>query len=869
MLLTALSHHSLGKQLLQHIQSSSQACIAAFTAACLLAACGSNDSIVSSPPAGTTTVVVGGSLSGLGAGKSVVLQNNAANDLTLSANGNYTATVATGTAYNITVKTQPSGQSCTVSNGQGTAAANVSNINVLCANLAYTIGGSASGLGAGKTVVLQNNAGDDLSVAANGTFSFATLVTSGAAYNVSVKTQPAGQTCTVSNNQGNANANVSNVSLVCSNLTYTIGGNLTGLGAAKTVVLQNNAGNDLTLSANGVFSFSAPVAAGSNYDVTIKTQPMGQTCTATSSQGTANANVSNVAVNCVNLSYTIGGNASGLGAGKSVVLQNNLGEDLTVSSNAAFGFATPVSSGGAYSVSIKTQPAGQTCSISNGAGNAAANVTNVSVVCSVVTYTLGGSISGLGAGKTVVLQNNASDDLALSANANFTFASAQAANSAYNITVKTQPAGQTCTVSGGSAIISTNANVTSVRVICSNTTYSIGFTLSGVEAGKSIVVRNNGADQQTLMTNTSFTFPIFVAEGGAYSVTVVTQPLGQNCTVTNGSGTANAAVSNVAITCVSPSITAGNVTVGGFGLTQVRTYNVRLPVTPAPSASGHPLIILLHGNGGTAAIPTTLFPWTDAQSAVIVALQGLGSPSDWKFRLDGRNNATTAGTQPAQGPDDVQFISEILEKATDGSLGKPVDASKVFIIGYSRGAGMAMYAYADPRTKDRIAAIAPISGTFYCDMATANDGTLVAGTNPADADGNCGEVSASRYFGPKNSLFTRTNPARILGIWGKVANGEFAATQLEAGLTSEFNIAFNQWASRGGNTCENAIKTAYGAVISGSASTVGYRQRSAGGATTACALDITFLLDQTQGHVPSGYDEKIVKWFFKQYAPLP
>lgn len=867
MLLAALSHRSLGELFLQRIQTSSQACIAAFAAACLLAACGSNDSIVSSPPAGTATAVLGGSLSGLGAGKSIVLQNNAANDQTLTVNGNYTLTVAVGTVYNITIKTQPSGQSCMVSNGQGTAAADVSNINVLCANLAYSLGGSVGGLGAGKTVVLQNNAGDDLNVSANGNFSFATLVASGGAYNVSVKTQPTGQTCTVSNNQGNANANISNVSLTCSSLAYTIGGNLTGLGAAKTVVLQNNAGNDLTLSANGVFSFLSAVAAGSNYDVTVKTQPVGQTCTATSTQGTANANVSNVAVNCVNLSYTIGGNAIGLGAGKSMVLQNNLGDDLTVSSNAAFSFAAPVSAGGVYSVSIKTQPAGQTCSVSNGAGNAAANVTNINVACSAITYTVGGNVSGLGAGKSVVLQNNAGDDLALSANANFTFAAAVASGSAYNVTVKTQPAGQTCSVTNGAGTIGNN--VTNVRVICSNITYSVSFTLSGLGADKAIVVRNNGAGQQTLIMNGAYTFPLLVAEGAAYNVTVLTQPLGQNCTVANGSGTANAAVNNVTITCVSPSITEGDINVGGFGLVQARTYNLRLPVTPAPSASGHPLIILLHGNGGTAAIPTTLLPWTDAQSAVIVALQGLGSPSDWKFRLDGRNNATTAGVQPAQGPDDVQFISEVIERATDGTLGKPVDASKVFVIGYSRGAGMAMYAYADPRTKNRIAAIAPISGTFYCDMVTANNGALVAGTNPADADANCGEVSAFGYFGAKNSLFVRTNPARILGIWGKVANGEFTATQLEAGLTSEFNIVFNQWASRGGNTCENAIKTAYGTVISGHASTIGYRQRSAAGATTPCALDITFLLDQTQGHVPSGYDEKIVKWFFKQYAPLP
>ena len=45
---------------------------------------------------------------------------------------------------------------------------------------AYSVGGSASGLSG--TVVLQDNGGDDLSVSANGSFTFATSLVSGAAY---------------------------------------------------------------------------------------------------------------------------------------------------------------------------------------------------------------------------------------------------------------------------------------------------------------------------------------------------------------------------------------------------------------------------------------------------------------------------------------------------------------------------------------------------------------------------------------------------------------------------------------------------------------------------------------------------------------
>ena len=59
----------------------------------------------------------------------------------------------------------------------------------------FTVGGSVSGLSG--SVVLQDNGGDNLSVAANGSFTFATSLASGAAYAVTVKTNPSGQTCTV------------------------------------------------------------------------------------------------------------------------------------------------------------------------------------------------------------------------------------------------------------------------------------------------------------------------------------------------------------------------------------------------------------------------------------------------------------------------------------------------------------------------------------------------------------------------------------------------------------------------------------------------------------------------------------------------
>ena len=87
---------------------------------------------------------------------------------------------------------------------------------VTCApNPTYSVGGSVSGLSG--TVVLQDNGGDDLTLSANGAFSFATKLADGAAYNVTVKTNPSGQTCSVANGAGTiAGADVANVAVTCS-----------------------------------------------------------------------------------------------------------------------------------------------------------------------------------------------------------------------------------------------------------------------------------------------------------------------------------------------------------------------------------------------------------------------------------------------------------------------------------------------------------------------------------------------------------------------------------------------------------------------------------------------------------------------------
>lgn len=160
----------------------------------------------------------------------------------------------------------------------------------------YSVGGTITGLSG--TVLLQNNSTDNLEISAVGAFTFATNLSNGAAYAVTVMSQPSGQTCSVSNGRGTiSSANVTNVSVVCSVDTYSVGGTVTGL--SGTVVLQNNSADDLSIRANGSFTFVTEVADGAGYAVTVITQPSGQACTVSNSSGTiSSANVTNISVTC-------------------------------------------------------------------------------------------------------------------------------------------------------------------------------------------------------------------------------------------------------------------------------------------------------------------------------------------------------------------------------------------------------------------------------------------------------------------------------------------------------------------------------------------------------------------------------------------
>jgi exo-beta-1,3-glucanase (GH17 family) len=162
-----------------------------------------------------------------------------------------------------------------------------------------------------------------------------------------------------------------------------------------------------------------------------------------------------------------------------------------------------------------------------------------------VYLTVGGQVSGLNGG-TVALSNNGTDSVSVAKDGAFRFALSIAPNTAYNVTVKTQPTTATCSVSNGSGTATTNVDTVSVACLPN---VSIGGSVTGLGAGQSVVLADNGTDTVTVSANGAFTFATPLAHGASYAVTVKTQPSGGYCQVANGAGSANGTVSNVLVSC--------------------------------------------------------------------------------------------------------------------------------------------------------------------------------------------------------------------------------------------------------------------------------------------------------------------------------
>ena len=175
--------------------------------------------------------------------------------------------------------------------------------------------------------------------------------------------------------------------------------------------------------------------------------------------------------------------------------------------------------------------------------------------------------------------------------------SAGLANGTYNITIPVGVGSAAATGTNTASISGHNSNCATPNPACTATTgkvlvtpasgglstgttlgaaiigsatlvkvYTIGVVVSGLPAGKSVVLQNNGGDNLTVAANGAASFSNAVQ--GAYAVTVLTQPVGANCVVTGGVGSATGSVSGIPVVCVGRFALVPKVSGGTYAVTE-------------------------------------------------------------------------------------------------------------------------------------------------------------------------------------------------------------------------------------------------------------------------------------------------------------
>lgn len=177
------------------------------------------------------------------------------------------------------------------------------------------------------------------------------------------------------------------------------------------------------------------------------------------------------------MQYRIGGTAIGI-LSSGLVLQNNGASDLAVDTDGSFYFAARQTSGSSYAVTVKKNPPGQTCRVTEHGSGAVGvqDVTQVVVSCTKTPivdggepgtpsrYTVGGTISGL-TGSGLVLASG-SDQIAIPAGStSFVFPTPLLSGASYVVGVKRNPSSQICVFDRNEGIIRSE-NVTTLTLVC-------------------------------------------------------------------------------------------------------------------------------------------------------------------------------------------------------------------------------------------------------------------------------------------------------------------------------------------------------------------------------------------------------------------
>ena len=316
-------------------------------------------------------------------------------------------------------------------------------------------------------------------------------------------------------------------------------------------------------------------------------------------------------------------------------------------------------------------------------------------------YTIGGTIGCLAGSGLRLSLNSGLQTLDIAAGAaSFTFPTAVADGTPYDVEIDTQPGGQTCTLASNTGTVS-GADVTSIAVVCATTpaAYSVGGSISGLDADGLRLSLNNGAQTLDVAAGaTGFVFPTALADGSAYDVEIDAQPDSLACTLSANTGSISGAdVTSIVVTCAAiPTYAIGGSVSGlstaglklslnngaqtldvaaastGFqfatGLPEGATYDVRIATQPTD------LVCAIANNVGTVGstdVDTVTIVCAPPVATYSVAGSVVGlSRGGMRLSLNdgqimGMTANVTAFTFPVKLPDGTPYVVKV-QKQPDG-----------------------------------------------------------------------------------------------------------------------------------------------------------------------------------------------------------
>jgi hypothetical protein len=383
------------------------------------------------------------SITGLGANNPGLVIRNTVTAGTSSTNdsrpidndGPITFTVANGAMYALSILMPHSHYVCTLRNPVGAEVtqvtgemtARVQDITIACAapvrvSVSGWSGTDSVSLSYQYTLVGGTSGSESIGLTSGQSHTFATRLPRNSTYSISASA-PAHLNCAVTGVTSPIGINANQVNVNCTERTYTVGGNVTGLGASNGGSLR------LSLRRNGVevetldipsnvdsagninFAFTTGLTLNSEYSVGIA-QENGTPrvhgvyeCTLENTSGMiGTAPVSNVTVRCANrVRVTI----SGLPSGSGLELSNSYTTDvyntvrtndtlLSISSgDGQYAFSTPLQRGRLFTISASSEDPDYQCTMPAANQVVGTQAINVTIPCTRRLYQIRGNATGL------------------------------------------------------------------------------------------------------------------------------------------------------------------------------------------------------------------------------------------------------------------------------------------------------------------------------------------------------------------------------------------------------------------------------------------------------------------------------------------